>query len=361
MKRTRGVLLFSLTAVAAGCGASAEANGTGDVADSTAATVYTRVINVEVMEVARESFVEEIRLTGTATANRDVLVSAEESGVIREVLVEKGRYVAAGTPLARIDDTVLSAQVGQARAQADLAGQTWERRKRLWEEDGVGSEIAYLEARSAAEQTAANLAVLEERLARTVIRAPFGGILEDRRVEVGTLVNPGQAVARIVDLDPVKVSAGVPERYAADLAAGAEARITFAVLDGAEFTAPIRYVGSVVDPSNRTFPVEVQIRNAGALIKPEMVADLSVVRRRTDEALVLPQDALVRVEDGFVVFVVEDAHGESSVVARTVEVAGSQKDRVVVSAGVAVGDRVVVVGQKSVAHGDRVNIVATRR
>jgi membrane fusion protein, multidrug efflux system len=94
--------------------------------------------------------------------------------------------------LLKIDDAVLRAQVGQARAQADLAEQTWERRKRLWEEDRVGSELAYLEAKFAAEQTAANLAGLEARLERTTIRAPFTGILDERAVEVGTMVSPAR-------------------------------------------------------------------------------------------------------------------------------------------------------------------------
>src|SRR5690606_3377865 len=256
------------------------------------------VINVEVVEVAQEPFREEIRLTGVARANRDVEIAAEESGVVREVLVEKGSRVREGQPILRIDDRVLRAQVEQARAQAELAEQTWQRRKRLWEEDRVGSELAYLEARFAAEQAAANLEALQTRLERTTIHAPFAGILEDRRVEVGTMVSPGQIVARVVELGTVKVAAGVPERYAPDVKAGGEVAVRFDVLSGQSFSGSIDYVGATVNPQNRTFPIEVEMENPQGLIKPEMVASVVVERRTLSEAVVVPQDALVRVSDG---------------------------------------------------------------
>ncbi len=350
-----GGLAFALVVSAAGCGSSqADAEGTS-------AADFVRVINVEVRDLAAQPFVEEIRLTASVTANQDVQVSAEESGKIRDILAEKGTRVRKGQAIAKIDDGLLSAQVDQARAQADLAQQTWDRRKRLYEEDQVGSEIAYLEAKFAAEQTAANLKGLEERLARTTIRAPFDGVLDRRSVEVGSMVAPGQVVGRVVDLDPVKVVAGVPERYAADVHKGAETEVTLDVLPGKVFKAKITYVGATVDPSNRTFPIEVVVPNTGALIKPEMVATVSVARRDLAAAIVVPQDALVRVEDGYVVFVAEDTADGTVARVRPIVVGPTQRNMVVVESGVQPGDRLIVVGQKSVADGDRVNIVGTRR
>ena len=165
--KKRGILSLLAVLAISGCG-TAQADGV-DRMDS---DEFVRIINVEVARIETENFVEEIRLTATAVANQDVMVSAEESGVIREIFVDKGVQVESGAALAKIDDRVLAAQVEQARAVAELAGQTWERRKRLWEEDRIGSEIAYLEARFGAEQSMAALKGLEERLARTTIRAP---------------------------------------------------------------------------------------------------------------------------------------------------------------------------------------------
>ena len=350
--RGNRVALTLVAALAlAGCG-RAEA----DI--ETAAAV--RIINVEVAEIATSPFVDEVSLTGTAQANRDVQISAEESGVIRQILKEKGSRVAEGEPLAKIDDAILLAQVAQARAQADFASQAWARRKRLWEESQIGSEIAYLEAKVGAEQAAASLSLLEERLARTTVRSPFDGVLESRTIEVGTMVGPGQPVMRVVDLDPIKIVAGVPERYAADVRVGASAVVTFDVFPGETFDAVIRYVGSTVDPQNRTFPIEVVMANPRGLVKPAMVSNVAVTRRQLDAAVVVPQDALVRVEDGYVAFVVAERDGATVAEVRPVRLGPTQRDLAVVEEGLQPGDRLIVVGQKIVADGDRVNVVGIR-
>jgi RND family efflux transporter MFP subunit len=347
--------LFAVGALMAltGCG-SAQADGTED---AEASSDFVRVINVEVTSVSTETFVEEIRLTSVAMANQDVMLEAEESGAIIELYADRGDVVRRGAAIAKIDDRILQAQVTQAQAAHDLASQTWDRRKRLWEEDQVGSEIAYLEARFAAEQTAAALDLLKERLARTVVRAPFSGILDERHVDVGTMVGPGKTVGRLVDLDPIKVFAGVPERYASDLSAGAIAQLTFSALGDGAFQAPIRYVGSTIDQRSRTFPIEVELPNADRAIKPQMVANMAVTRQEVDDAVVVPQDALVRVEDGYVLFVAVEQGGNLIAEVRPVTLGPTRRNLVVIEEGVSAGDRLIVVGQKSVANGDRINIV----
>lgn len=336
------------------CGRAPEA---GAIEDQEEDLRSSRVINVEVRTVEPSEFTEVIRLTGTVQANQDVVVSAEESGVIRQLFAEKGRAVSAGQPIAKVDDRILRSQVEQARAEASLATEIWERRRRLWEEDRVGSELAYLEARSTAEQARANLETLEQRLERTTVRAPISGILDDRMVEVGTMVSSGTPVARIVDLTPVKVRGGVPERYAVDVEVGSSATATFDVLGGQSYEGEISFVGAAVDRASRTFPVELVIPNPGRAVKPEMVANVTLVRRGLDAALVVPQEALVRVEDGFQVFVVEERDDELVAVARPVTVGPSQRNRTVVESGLEEGDRLIVVGQHQVAAGDRVRIV----
>lgn len=352
----RGALGVLTVVAIAGCGA-ASADGADE---AVASEEFVRVINVEVRTLTAEPFVEEIRLTSVAMANQDVMVSAEESGVIREIYVDRGQRVAVGAALAKIDDRILTSQVAQARAGAELAEQTWQRRKRLWEEDSVGSELAYLEARFTAEQTAASLVGLEERLARTVVRAPFTGIFDERHVDVGTMVSPGQSIGRLVDMTPIKVFAGVPERYASDIEVGAVAQMRFESLGEQVYEAPIRYVGATVNPQNRTFPVEVEVANPGRLIKPQMVANMSLARSTVADAIVVPQDALVRVEDGYVAYVVAEESGNTFAQARPVELGAARRNLVVVAAGLSAGERLVVVGQKSVANGDRVSVVGER-
>lgn len=338
----------------AACGGDGEAGGAEAASPQDS---YQRVVNVEVRPVRTTSFTERIRLTGTVEANQDVEVAAEESGRIVRILAEKGARVEAEQPLVRIDDSILRAQVEEARARARLSRELWERRERLWEQDRVGTEQAYLEARANAEQAAANLSMLEVRLARTTIRAPFEGILEDRMVERGQLVSPGTPVARVVELDTVKVTAGVPERFAGDVEPGSPATVSFDVFPGREFRGEISFVGSTVNPGNRTFPVEFTLPNPNGAVKPQMVANVSVVRRTLEGAVVIPQEALVRTEGGFRAFVVEEGVEGPVVRARDVSLGPAQRNRVVVEEGLAQGERLIVVGQQQVAEGDRVRIV----
>lgn len=355
-------LFVPLLAVAlVACGSDAQAGDAGDPAGEGASQPsFQRVINVEVLPLEVQPFQEVIRITGTVRANQDVTLSAEESGVVRELLVPRGAVVRQGDPLVRIDDAVLRSQVREAEARAALARETWERRQRLFEEDRVGAELAYLEARYQAEQAEAQLATLRQRLEHTVVRAPINGVVDERLVEVGTLVSAGTPVLRMVQIDPVKVAGGIPERFAQDVRPGARARVNFDVLREEDFEAEVRFVGSTVNPRNRTFEVELILPNPGRVIKPEMVANLEIARRDMAEAVVIPQNALVRVEEGFVAFVVGEEAGNPVAQVRRVRLGATQRNLAVVEEGLEPGDRLIVVGQNQVANGDRVQVVAER-
>lgn len=351
-----GIGWAAVLAVAfAGCG-GAQGERTEELGE--APEEYRRVINVEAERVEPRPFSLTIRLTGVAVAMRDVVISAEEAGVVRRIDANEGSRVRAGDAILRLDDAILKAQVQAAAARAEYDEEVWQRRKKLYEEDGVGSELAYHEARHAAERSRADLDVLESRLARTTIRAPVSGILDGRPVEVGTMVSPGTPVARIVQADTIRILAGVPERYALHVSAGTEASVAFDVLPGDTLAGSITFAGATVDPDSRTFPVELELPNPGGRIKPGMVAGVSVVRAELADAVVVPRQALVSMEEGHVVFVVEGAGEETTAAARPVRVAASQGNDVVVESGLEEGDRLVVVGQQGLTGGDRVRVVA---
>ena len=342
-----------LIAVAA-CGG---AQGEGSAQDQAESASYARVVNVEVEAVEPREFARIIAVTGVAQAMRDVVVSAQEEGVVRRIVRDKGQPIRTGQAILRLDDAILRAQVQTAAAQAGLADELWERRKKLYEEDDIGSEVSYLEAKYVAEQNRGNLTALQERLARTTITAPISGILDARIVELGSMVSPGTPVARIIQTDSIKILAGVPERYALDISVGASVSVVFDVLAGEVLDASIAYVGVAVDPDSRTFPVELILPNPGGRIKSEMVASIAVVQEELSDAIVVPRQALVAMEEGHVVFVVEGTGEETVAVARRIRISVSQGNEAVIDEGLEAGDRVVVVGQQGLTAGDRVRIV----
>jgi membrane fusion protein (multidrug efflux system) len=347
------MLLPVLALGAAACGGSAGGEVPGAVP-----VAPQRVVNVEVLVVAPETFADAIGVTGVVQAERDVTVAAEESGVIRELFVRKGRTVAAGQPIARIDDRVLRAQYDQARAEANLARETFERQRRLWEDERIGSEMNYLRARYGAETAEANARVLAARLERTIVRAPISGVLDERFVEIGTMVAPGTHVARIIDIDTLRVTGGVPERYAGDIRPGAAATVIFDNLPATEYTATASFVGAAIIEQNRTFPIEVAIPNRDGTLKPGMVARVRLARGVARQALLLPREAVLRTESGYTVFTVRDEGGRLTARSTAVTTGPGAGNRVVIEAGLQPGDRVITVGQHQVANGDAVNIVA---
>ncbi len=339
-------------------GACSDAPSDGSQGTEAVTETRSRVVNVEVRPVEPRMFERRVRLTGVATAMHDVVVSAEESGVVRRIIQDKGGRVRAGQPILELDDEILQAQVRTARAQAEQADDVWQRRKVLFEGDGIGSELSYQEARFLAEQSQGNLAVLEARLERTTIRAPVDGVLDDRLVEVGAHVSQGTPVARIVQADSVKVRTGVPERYALDLPVGAMAMVSFDAIPDEIMPGAVVFAGLTVDADSRTFPIELVLPNPGLRIKPGMVANLSVVKDEWADAIVVPQQAIVIGETGQVVYVVEGSGEAAVATARPVDALIVQGNDVIVGSGLDVGDQLVVVGQHGLTAGDRVRVVA---
>ena len=357
MRKSTRVWLSAVGVLAtAGVWAAGRSAG-GETADTETAPDAARVVNVEVLTATPGSFVDYIRATGEVEALSDVTLSAEETGVIREFFVAKGAWVERGKPIAKIDDAVLKAQVEEARAAAGLAREQYARQRRVWEESQVGSEIALLQTQSQAEAAAARQAALESRLERTVIRAPLSGVFDEKTMEVGEMVMPGARIGRVVATHQLKVSAGIPERFAAELKRGAQARVTFDIFPGRELVGTVSFVGSTVDAENRTFPVEIVLDNPRRLIKPQMVASVQVMRARLEGVIVVPQDVVLRTEAGYQVFVVVDRDGQPVTEARPVTLGPSYGNRVVITEGLTAGDRLVIVGQRLVDPGSRVRIV----
>jgi RND family efflux transporter MFP subunit len=349
-----------LTAAALGIGAATGCQSSQG-ASAEAAEAAVRVVNVEVAPVGTDRFDDYLRVTGEVEALHDVTLSAEEAGRIVAFRVEKGAWVAAGDVIAELDDEILTAQAAEAREAAVLADEQFARQKRLWEEERIGSEIAFLQAKTNAAVARARAQMLEARLARTKIRAPVAGIFDEKFAEAGEMAMPGTRIARVVASQQVKVTGGVPERYALSVRLGDPARIAFDVLPGETFTGRIRYVGATVDPVNRTVPIEVLLDNPRGRIKPRMVASVQVARERLHDVVVVPQQVVQRTEDGYEVFVAVEEDGRTVARRRPVTVGPSADNRVVITSGLEPGERLITLGQQLVDDGSRIRIVTGDR
>ncbi|MFC1545565.1 efflux RND transporter periplasmic adaptor subunit [Gemmatimonadota bacterium] len=340
-------LMLFVSATTSGCTPPAE----------TAEGTFERVVNVVAMTVVPAPFTSTVRVTGSVQALYDVTLSCEEGGIVESFLVGKGARVTQGQPIARIDSEMLVAQLEEARAGARLAQEQWDRQKRLWEDQEIGTELAYIQSRETAAMRAATVRTLETRLAKKTITSPVDGTFEDYWYERGEYAMPGSPFARIVSIDEIKVVGGVAERFSGDIMMGSQVELTIDNCPDANCTAEITYVGATVNPDSRTFSVEVILPNPGRIMKPGMIANMLILTDRIEDAIIVPQEAVLRTEDGYQVFVVESDAGRDVARIRDVELGPAGDDQIVIASGLSPGEQVVIVGQLKLGNGDPVSVV----
>jgi len=355
MRRLDRVLVGVLI-VAAAC-SPAGGKEAANVATTAQEAAGVRVVNVEVTPVRLTDFIDYVRITGEVEALHDITIAAEESGAITRLYVEKGAFVRTGDPIMKIDDQVLAASVDEARVLVDIANVQFERRRQLWEDDGMGSEIAYLQAKASAQAAQARLKTLEARIARTTVRAPVSGVFDERFLDIGEMASPGTPVARVVSVGRVKIVGGVPERYAVTVRRGDSARVELDAFPGSEFLGTISFVGASVDEQGRTMPIEILLENPDRALKPRMVANVEVELERLTNVVVVSQDLVVRTETGYQVYVTETVDGETVARARNVKLGRSYANRVVVTDGLVEGDPLITLGHRLVDDLGRVQLV----
>jgi membrane fusion protein (multidrug efflux system) len=354
LRKVSGSLLLALLLIVAGISSGcSEADGANDGSEEVA-EAPRRMVRVETKMVVLQSFEERIALTGIVEAKTDVTISAEAGGRV-DWVAELGTRVAVGTVVARFDDRLLKSGAAAAEAEYELAEATFKRQQALFA-DSVISALEFENAQTRRDQARAAYFQANKMYEDTQLKSPTAGRVEARYVEAGELVNPGTPVVRVVDTRNVKIRAGVPERYAADISEGAHVGVRLRAL-GIEGEATLSFVGRVVDPQSRTFPVEIDIDNESGLLKPEMVANVTIERRTIEEALVIPQNAIVRDDLGVSVYVIEQVDEDRIARRRDVQPGPSFGGQTVILSGLEAGEEVVVIGQSRLTDGNLVEIV----
>jgi len=356
-------LLALVALVAMGCNNADGSNGEENGAPA------ERQIRVETLLLEPSRFEDVIELTGTVEALNDANLSAQASGTV-EYLADLGTALPRGGVVARLDQGQVRAAVQQAEAQVevaqaqyDLAQDNFERQEPLYR-DSIISALEFEnvraqrnQARASLRQAQAALAQAQERLDDTIIRAPFPGIVEERFIEAGEQIVPGQRVARVVSTERVRVNTGVPERYASEIEVGTPVRMNFKAYGTLERQGRVTFAGSTINPQSRTFPVEIEVNNPEGRLKPEMVAQLYVSRAVLDSALVVPRSAIIRDERGNSVFVVNRTDSIPTAERHRLTLGPNYAGKAVVEEGLQAGDEVVVLGQNNLTEGDPLNVV----
>ena len=314
---------------------------------------------ITTFELESTMFKHFLELQGNVTTKNLLMIYPEYSGVLTNVYVKEGQKVNKGQVLAKIDDGGLSQQLAQLKIQAELAKTTFERQQRLWDQK-IGSEMQYLQAKSNYEAQDQSIGQLEQQVAKTIVRAPFSGTIDDVFTEQGSVVMPGQSeLMRIVNLDHMYIVTDVPEKYISNITRDKKVEVEFPIL-GKKIDSKVRQVGNFINPNNRTFKVEISIPNKDKSIKPNLTAKLRINDYSNDAALLIPQGIISENASGEqCIYVIKEKVGNDEAKAeKTVIKTGlTQGDFIEVTKGLQPGDEIILEGARSVNDGQKVKII----
>lgn len=340
--------LLPLALLAASCGSETD--------ETASANSFERSVNVAVDTVSARDFVNHVNVIGTVKSTGDITITSEVSGIITRLPVREGSRFKKGDLILKIDDSSLLQELEIAKANASTARESFERSSALWKESRIGSEFAVLAAENQAKQAQANLEMIQIRVAKSNITAPFDGVLESRFVEQGEMAAPGTPLLRLIRADDHHVEAGVPARYAGQVKVGDPVTVRVDVDGGTSYQGRVISVANSVDPGPRTFNVKVSLGGSQAGLKVDLVANLRMEIGRRTNVVVVSQEYVQRDESGYKVFTVVDDNGTFRAKTTYVNLGPDADNQVIIESGLNKGDIMITRGAVFAENNIKLNI-----
>jgi membrane fusion protein (multidrug efflux system) len=307
---------------------------------------------VEAAKVVQQALPQAITAVGSLRSDESITVRPEVAGRISAILFKEGQHVARGMTLIRLDPAINQAEVQQARANLKLAKSKYDRAVDLAQRNFISGQ-AKDEAENNLRVAEAAVALVEARLAKTEIKAPFAGVIGLRVVSLGDYVKEGADVVNLESIDPLKVDFRVPEIYMRQVQVGQTLTVTLDALPGKTFDGKVLAVNPLVDAAGRAVVIRAVVGNQDTSLRPGMFARVRLITRDEKEALTIPEQAIVPQGDEQYVFRVVDGK-----VARVKVEIGQRRDgKVEITKGLGANDVVVTAGQLKLRDGMPVTIL----
>jgi RND family efflux transporter MFP subunit len=326
---------------------------------------------VKIFKVLRERITEKITYTGTLEALTKINITPETGGKISRIYVEAGDRVARGQLLAELETQSIRLQLKQAEAGVAVAEAGYtdalrnkERMDRLIKENAVSEmqrekvQLAYDAAAAALEQARAGLNMARHALDVSQMKAPFSGVVASKNAEVGDVINPmmggfgggAGGVLTLMDYSKIKLAVAVSAEDIGRIRKGQEAILRVGSLPGRDFRGEVRVINLTADPLSKKFGVEALFDNPDAALRPGTFGDLVFEVQSHENALVVPQTAIL---ENTYVFVAENGKAVKKVVSLGIQ----NTTMIEVLDGLDAGDLVVVEGNYGLEEGSVVQVL----
>ena len=240
-------------------------------------------------------FVHKVEVPGAVETDKNALLIAEASGVIKRVHVKEGQKVVKGQSLITIDSEILSSSIDELETSLDLAKYMFEKQEKLMEQ-GVGVEIEYEQAKNQKLSLEKRLKTMRSQRGKTVVKAPFSGVVDDIMVTEGEMASPQFPLLRLVNNKSVTINVSLSENLLAKVKIGTPVEMVFPSLNDTTIISVVSNKGNYIDPVNRTFRIQIAINN-NTLLLPNQFVKVNVTDFERDNALVINSDAILQDTD----------------------------------------------------------------
>jgi len=311
---------------------------------------------VTTLAVGSSAFQHDFDIYGTVKSDQSVTLYPESAGRIQRVLVRSGQKVSAGQVLVELDNSVVQSSLAEIKTQLDLAQTLFDKQKRLWDQ-GIGSEVQYLQVKTQLEGLQKRLATAQKQAAMASLRAPFAGTIDELFLKAGEYAAPGMAVARLVSSGGLRLELDVPETYITRLKVGQKIALNFNSI-GLQTSASISQVGDFISADSRTFKVNVSLP-ANSQIKPNMMASAQVVDYSSTGIITVPSRLILQDSKGanYTYLFVPSKNGLGKVERRDLQLGVSNNDATEVLGGLSLEEQIIDRGIRSVQTGETVKAV----
>ena len=298
-------------------------------------------ITVSGTVVRLQTFDNNLALSGSIEANEQVEIRSEVSGIVKNIYFQEGSNVAKGQVLFKVNDIELKAQLAQAKTKESLASENERRAKLLLQKEAISQE-EYDVARADFKSAQAQSQLIQAQIEKTSVRAPFSGKIGLRSISPGTYVTPTLLVAKLVNIGQLKITFSIPEKYASQVKKNAT--ISFKITGSNEsYSAKIYAIEPEVEIATRTLKVRALADNSHGKLLPGTFANVQLPLDIIKDAVVIPTEAIIPVQEGKKVFIANKGMAKEVMV----ETATRTDASILVLEGLKAGDTVLTSGVMS--------------
>lgn len=298
-------------------------------------------MSVNGIVVKTENFDNNLSLSGSIEANEQVEIRSEVSGIVEGIYFNEGANVTKGQLLFKVNDLELRAQLGQANTKENLAFENERRAKLLLGKEAISQE-EYDIARADLKLAQAQNQLIKAQIAKTSVRAPFSGKIGLRSISPGTYITPSLLVAKLVNVGKLKITFSIPEKYANEVKMNS--KISFTVSGSSEkYEAKIYAIEPEVQISTRTLQIRAIAENKTGKLLPGTFANVELPLDVIKDAIVVPTEAIIPVQNGKKVFISNMGKAKEVMV----ETATRTDASIIVLSGLKAGDTLIISGVMS--------------